>query len=72
MLIYAKPYLKECIIRSGNSVASFAEQIGLTRQAMYLMLNRRNGIRPTNTKKVLELLNKDFDEVFEIVELEDK
>jgi transcriptional regulator with XRE-family HTH domain len=55
-------------MRKGLTLEKVAALAGYTTSAMGKIERRLNGINPKRTKYVLEALEMDFDDVFEIVE----
>jgi transcriptional regulator with XRE-family HTH domain len=66
--IFAKEDFRSRRIRMGFTCESIAALTGYTTSAFSKVERRENGINPKRAKKVLEALQLDFDEVFELVE----
>lgn len=68
MKVFASDKLKETRIKKGFSAVRFAKEVGITRSGLAKIEGRENGISPENSKKVLEILEVEFDDVFTLVE----
>lgn len=68
--IYAKPEFIMVRLRKGYTLNRLAEIVGVTRQSMSQIERRTNGVGPENSKKILEALEVEFDDIFEIIPLE--
>ena len=53
-------------IRKGLTGAEVARRAGITKMGYYNIEKRKHGADPSTAQKICEVLNKDFDEVFEI------
>jgi DNA-binding XRE family transcriptional regulator len=67
MKIFAKGTLKLNRIMSGFTIVQLAEKVDMSAQALGQVERLKNGISPENAKKVCEVLEKEFDEVFMFV-----
>lgn len=54
------------ILISGRSVRQFADDIGITYQAVYQALNGKIGVAPKTAKTIAEDFGKPFEELFVI------
>lgn len=70
--IFAKESMRMERMRKGFTLTRFAELAGYTTSSMGKIENRRNGISPKRTQKVLDVLGMEFDEVFEFVSFDDE
>jgi transcriptional regulator with XRE-family HTH domain len=68
--IYAKESMRMERMRKGFNLTDFAELAGYTTSSMGKIENRRNGIAPNRTQRVLDILGMEFDDVFEFVTFE--
>lgn len=72
MRIMAKKDLRKFILLKGYTVTAFAEKVGLSRRSVHAILGREHAASPVTSQKILKATGADFDDVFEIVETEDK
>lgn len=68
MKIYATDNFRKTRIKKGFSLVALAEKAELSKQAIGQVERRANGISPAKAIKVIELLQTDFDNIFELVE----
>lgn len=68
-MIYVKDNesLKSQILKSGESLSSFAHRIGITRSAIYRILERGT-VSPRNAKRIAIILGVPYDDIFLIDE----
>lgn len=65
MKVYAKEHaLVQARFRKGVSVLELASRLGVSRQAIYNIEKRRNGISPALCTEIVKVLGVEFDEVF--------
>lgn len=55
-------------IKSGYTVSEVAQKMGISKQAVYNVLNGKNNFTPARAKKAADVLEKDFDLLFEITD----
>jgi len=60
--------LTELRIIKGMSGADLARGVGITRQGVHSIENGRSNPSPVNAKKIAEILNVRFDDIFSLVE----
>lgn len=53
-------------VKSGKNATEFAEAIGISKQAIYLLESGNMNVSPANAKKIIEFLKVEFDELFVI------
>lgn len=68
MKIYAKDTFRLSRLKGGYTIKDIAEAVGVTKQMIGQIERRENGIGPANAKKLTEVLNVEFEEIFEFVE----
>lgn len=68
MKIKAKNNLRKCRIIKGFTQVELAEKVELTPQMIGQLENGISGVNPSNAKKIVKVLNVEFDDVFELVE----
>jgi len=66
--ILAKDNLQMKRIKKGYNGSDIAKEIGITKMGYYNIEKRKNGADPKNAKKICEVLDVDFDDVFEVVD----
>lgn len=66
--VYARPSFRELRIKKGFSIIMLAHKLNISRQMIAQVERRANGISPDKAKKICELLEVEFDEIFQLVE----
>jgi DNA-binding XRE family transcriptional regulator len=64
--------LKKLLIRNGFSKTDLAKTVGVSNHHVGFILNGSRNPSPSIAKKIVNILECDFDEIFEIVELQDE
>lgn len=68
MKVVAKKELRVARIKKGLTAYQMADHTGLTHTGYRQMERRVNGISPAKAKTVCEVLNLDFEKLFELVD----
>ena len=68
MKVLAKDNLGLERIRKGYNGSDIAEKIGITKMGYHNIEKRKNGADPKNAKKICEVLDAEFEELFEVVD----
>lgn len=68
MRVFAKENFKEVRMKKGYGLVKLSELIGISKQGLAQVENRTNGISPERARLVLDILEVEFDEIFELVE----
>lgn len=72
MFIIAKKELREYRIKAGYSVEGLAKAIGINAATVSYIENKKRHPSPAYAQKICQALQKSFDEVFEIVNEQQK
>jgi transcriptional regulator with XRE-family HTH domain len=70
MRVVAKDIFREIRIKKGFTIVSLAAAVGTTKQTIGQIERGINGVGPENAKKIAEVLEVEFDEVFDLVKRE--
>jgi DNA-binding XRE family transcriptional regulator len=70
MKVFAKKCFREIRIKKGFTTVSLGNAIGTTKQMVGQFEKRLNGVGPDKAKKIIDVLEVEFDDVFELVERE--
>ena len=60
--------LAESRVRQGHTVKSLSEKCGITNAGLHGIENGDHGVSPSTAQVICTALNKEFDDIFEIVE----
>lgn len=63
-IIANKPNAEYVRLKNGFNYTDLADRVGITRQGLRLIFKGETGAAPQTAKKICEVLNCDFEEIF--------